>query len=57
MLCSIIVFLCVKRYRNSNELRKKKKGNKEKKRHAEVPQCITDGNNLKLMLIINVKIS
>lgn len=33
-------------------------GEKErKKRHAEVPQCITDGIKLKLMLIINVKIS
>lgn len=34
-----------------------KKGKREKKRHAEVPWCITDGIKPKLMLIINVKIS
>lgn len=33
------------------------KKKKEKKREAEVPECTADGIKLKLMLIINVKIS
>lgn len=44
ILCSITMFLHVRRYRNSNELRKKKR--KEKKREAEVPQCTADGIRL-----------